>query len=88
MIDFEKALLDPASMFGSPAEVVGRQDLSRDQKIETLRRWEYDARELQVAEEENMPPAESRVPLDAVLNALRDLNAGSERSAPTKQGGR
>ncbi len=38
MIDFEKALLDPASMFGSPAEVVGRQDLSRDQKIEILRR--------------------------------------------------
>lgn len=88
MIDFEKALVDPALIFKSPAEVIQNNQLSRSQKIQILQRWEYDARELQVAEEESMrgPPS---VSLDAVLNALRSLGAETQgRSAPTKQGGK
>jgi hypothetical protein len=90
MIDVKKALTNPSTVFKEPQEVVETSDLSREQKIEVLRRWEYDARELQVADEEGMAPAEPQpVILDAILNALRSLGATAdvEHSAPTKQGG-
>ena len=90
MIDIKKALLDPSAVFHKPAEVVESDELEREQKIEILRRWEYDARELQVADDESMTaPRPERVTLDAVLQALRALGASPdpERSAPTKQGG-
>ena len=51
---YEKALLDPASAFTSPEQVLTSAELSREQKIEILHRWEYDARQMEVAEEENM----------------------------------
>jgi hypothetical protein len=87
--DLEKALLDPAGVFKTPGDVVQKSDLSRDQKIQILRRWEYDARELQVADEESMTGPQT-TSLDAVLAALRSLGAASDvdRAAPTKQGGR
>jgi hypothetical protein len=87
--DFEKALLDPGGVFKTPEDVVRKSDLSRDQKIQILRRWEYDARELQVAEEESMSGPQT-TSLDAVLAALRSLGAAADidRAAPTKQGGR
>ena len=88
MTDIKRALLDPTDVFRTPQEVLDVQDLTRQQKIEILRRWEYDVRELQVAEEENMlgPPG---VGLDEVLQALHALGAGvdTEHSAPTKEGG-
>lgn len=88
MADIEKALLDPASVFKGPRDVLHREDLTREQKIKILRRWEYDARQLQVATEESMRGPEP-VALDQVLNALRELDAGgAERSAPTKHGGK
>lgn len=90
MVDVKKALLNPSAVFHRPQEVVQNKELSREQKIEILRRWEYDSRELQVADEESMtaPQAEA-VTLDTILNALRELNAAAdvEHSAPTKQGG-
>ncbi len=46
MVDLDKALLDPASVFKTPEGVLNSHELSREQKIEILRRWEYDAREL------------------------------------------
>ena len=89
-MDDKKTQADPSTIFKRPQEVVDSKDLSRDQKIEILRRWEYDMRELQVADEEGMPATAAQpVTLDAVLNALRALGESSEveRSAPTKQGG-
>jgi hypothetical protein len=88
MIDVEKALLDPGLVFKTPGEVLANNELTRVQKIEILRRWEYDVRELQVADEEGMEGPEP-VTLDAVLDALRTLGApeDTENSAPTKQGG-
>jgi hypothetical protein len=87
MVDVEKALLDPGLVFKTPDEVVTSNELSREQKIKILRRWEYDVRELEVAEEEGMKGSKV-VPLNAVLRALRALKAPrTERSAPTKQGG-
>jgi hypothetical protein len=88
MIDFDKALLDPALVFNNPADVLHSRELSRSQKIQILQRWEYDVRELQVAEEESMRGPQS-VTLDVVLNALRALGAEpKDRSAPTKHGGK
>lgn len=88
MIDVEKAKLDPGLVFKTPAEVVANDELSREQKIDILQRWEYDARELQVAEDEGMEGPQ-QVTLAAVLGALRAIGAptDTERSAPTKQGG-
>ncbi|HEX2930248.1 MAG TPA: hypothetical protein VHV54_11065 [Candidatus Binatia bacterium] len=90
-MDFNKALSNPPSVFKHPSEIVASKELSREQKIQILRRWEYDMRELQVADEEGMtapkPPA---IGLDTVLAALRAVGApvDVEHSAPTKQGGK
>lgn len=88
MIDVEKALVDPGSVFKTPEEVVSNNELSREQKIKILHRWEFDVRELQVAAEEGMGGPQP-VTLDAVLGALKSLGApvDMERSAPTKHGG-
>lgn len=88
MIDVEKALLDPGSVFETPEEVVASNELSREQKIKILHRWEFDVRELQVAAEEGMEGPQP-VTLDTVRHALTSLGApvDTERSAPTKQGG-
>jgi hypothetical protein len=89
MTDIEKALLNPSSVFNTPEEVLEAEDISKDQKIEILRRWEYDARQLQVAEEENMVGPQINK-LDRIINALRklDVELNPEKSAPTKHGGR
>ena len=88
MIDLEKALVDPGLVFKTPDEVLSENALSREQKIKILQKWEYDARELQVAAEEGMEGPQP-VTLDAVLRALQALGVrpDPERSAPTKQGG-
>lgn len=88
-INVEKALLDPSSVFATPAEVTNASDLTREQKIEILQRWEYDARELQVAADENMGGDAGGL-LSDVLAALHQLGDGAniDDSPPTKQGGK
>jgi hypothetical protein len=88
MVDVEKALLDPGLIFKTPQDLLANDELSRQQKIEILRCWEYDVRQLQVAEEESMEGPQP-VTVDAVLRALRAIGAtaDSERCAPKKQGG-
>ncbi len=87
-VDVQKALLDPASVFAGPEELLERADLSDDQKIEILRRWEYDASEVAVAEEEGME-GDRPLMLQRVLSALDKLSGGVdvEHGGPTKQDG-
>ena len=87
MPDIEKAFLDPSGVYKTPKEVVNDKTLTRDQKIEILRRWEYEAIELQVAEEENMQGKNGKL-LDEILNALNEINADyeSQHTSPTKHG--
>ena len=87
-IDLEKAKLDPSSVFASPEDVVAHPELTREQMIEVLLRWEYDASELAVAEEEGMTDGEENI-LARVLTALNGLKADYDvdHTPPTKQGG-
>ena len=74
-INLEKAMLNPTLVFRSPEDVLQRDELTRVQKIKILRRWKFDALQLQVAEEENMGGEQSSDILDRVLQALNALNA-------------
>jgi len=89
MTNIEAAILVPTNFFKTPQDVVRADDLTRDQKIKILRSWEYDARELEVAEEENMGGIEPDI-LDQILIALNTLEAEFEleNSSPTKQAGK
>jgi hypothetical protein len=70
--EYQKAVVDPAAVFGSPEEVLARADLSPAQKLHLLRRWCYDARELSVAEAEGMGGGEPSL-LERVTAALAAL---------------
>ncbi len=76
MIDVEKAKLDPTSVFAHPKDVLSESSLNREQKIDILRRWAYDAREIEVADQENMGGRPIADPLDEVLRCLKELGAG------------
>lgn len=82
----QKACINPMAVFQKPNDVLNESDLTTVEKIAILKRWEYDARELQVAEEENMTGGPDDT-LDQVLKALISLNASSDDDSPTKQGG-
>ena len=84
----KKAILDPPSVFRTPAAVLSESTLSPDQKAEILRRWAYDACEVDVAEEEGMP-GQDGVSLQQILKALQELTGEihTDETPPTKQGG-
>jgi len=86
MIDVNKAMLDPTMVFEDPKEVVANDELTRDQKIEVLRRWEYDARQLEVAEEEAGMAVRRPDMFDRVVQALHalDVKRDAEHTPPTK----
>ena len=82
---FEEAKLNPASNFKTPQDVVSHTELSRDQKIEILKRWEEDARLMEVADEEGMPGPQPKM-LQSISEALHSLNywPNPEHSGPNK----
>ena len=87
--EYERALLDPMTVYARPSQVVDDDTLDREQKLNILRRWELDSRELQVAEEEGMTNGEPDL-LTEVLQAIGILDPDAELhhlEAPTKQGG-
>ncbi|MGB3200716.1 MAG: hypothetical protein WBA99_07430 [Nodosilinea sp.] len=83
-MDIDRAMISPGSVFATPAEVCNSPELTPEQKIEILRRWEYDARELQVATEENMA-GDADISLEDVLAALHQLGVTGGQSPPIKQ---
>ncbi len=86
MIDVNKAMLVPTMVFKDPKDVVANVELTRDQKIEILRRWEYDARQLEVAEEEAGMAVRQPDMFDRVVQALHalDVKRDIEHTPPTK----
>lgn len=88
MTDIDKALLDPTSVFKAPEDVLKARDITREQKIEILLRWEYDARELQVADDESMTGSNNNNLLQRVLESLSALGyvPDPDKEPPTMQG--
>ncbi len=52
--DYDRALIAPEQIFDSPMDIVATQSMTSEQKLKVLRHWEANARDLQVASEENM----------------------------------
>lgn len=78
MIDVAKAKLDPTSEFHNPMEVVDNTELLLEDKLKILKQWEYDARQLELAEDENMASDQpDKDTLDQVLEALHLLDTPS-----------
>lgn len=86
--EIQAALLDPCAVFACPSDVVSAAGVCDADKIRILRRWEYDVREEEVAQEENMS-GDLPVTLSHVLDALAALGAGPghDHPSPSKQGG-
>jgi hypothetical protein len=84
----DTALLDPASIFENPEAVLSDDTYTRAEKIEILRRWEYDASEIDAAEGEGMPAGEPSL-LRRIFLALNELlgTVDVEGTPPTRQGG-
>lgn len=79
MTDFAHAMRDPKSCYNEPKDVLNDETLDKEQKIKVLKQWEYDARELSVAEEENMPAqsGDEASMLNRVKTALQALEENS-----------
>lgn len=72
---YEKALLDPSGTFGEPEAVVRHTDLTRGQKIAILERWQHDAEEIAVAQQEGMSGGDT-THARAVARALETVQNG------------
>ena len=68
----------PDPQLPDPQSVIDDANLTVDEKIAKLRRWSYDARELDVANEEGMGGKPRPSNLDAIQDALRQLGATDE----------
>ena len=86
MIDVTKAKLDPTKVFKEPKDLVASNELTRNQKIEILRRWEHDARALELAEDEAGTAILGPEMFARVVQALHALGAerNTEHGPPTK----
>ncbi|NBJ13672.1 ETC complex I subunit [Microvirga arsenatis] len=71
--DLDRALVDPASVFAAPSEVVHDPSLSIDDKREILRRWAWDEWLLEVEADES-PAAGKPSRYDQVKSALLMLD--------------
>jgi hypothetical protein len=56
--DYDQALLTPESVFTDPMDVVETDSLTPEQKMTVLKRWEANARDLEVASSESMTGGE------------------------------
>ena len=75
--------------YDTPEQLRDDPSLSRDRKVDLLRGWEEDARELEVAADESMAGGEPSY-LSRIREALRDLNAAEDTDddgRPTRHGG-
>lgn len=90
MTNLELAKHNPEKVYKHPHDVLVDKSINRKDKIDILRRWEYDEREISVAEEENMQGSNGShiIVLEEISQALLDLGVDSddEGRPPTKQG--
>jgi hypothetical protein len=72
---FDKLVGDVSKHFATPEALLAEQTLTREQKVELLRQWEYDLHLLQVATEENMT---GDAPQGANAEKIRQVHAAAE----------
>jgi hypothetical protein len=80
--DYDRALLSPGSVFEQPMDVVATDSMTAKQKLEVLKRWELDARNLDEATAENMSGGEASPLGDvrAAIDLLCSTDAIDERA--------
>ena len=85
---YRQALSDPSDVFETPEAILEDGELTIEQKIEVLRRWEYNISEEDVALEEGMPGDETGL-LRRVMIALGALTGpiDVDHTPPSKQHG-
>ena len=85
MINVEKAIKNPSSLFDDPLDIVESDELTKEEKIKILKSWRYDAKQMSVATEENMGGINSEL-FSKILGALKLLGVSDadESSQPTK----
>ncbi len=86
---------NPENHYGTPEALLRATDISRAEKIDLLREWEYDQRELSVAQSEGMQgdDREGRLGdesnlLPRIQGALKELGAdsdGDQSPGPSRQ---
>lgn len=82
--DLIRALLDSASTSATPEAVLRSSDLSKEQKLEILRRWACDALETAVAEGEGRSGGESSR-RDAVMKKHSTVSPAAQRESADGQ---
>lgn len=75
-VELRRAHLVPSSVFASPDAVLEATDLSRNEMIRILRRWEFD-----LWRPSHPLPAEQSLMLDRVRDALAELELRSRLGA-------
>ena len=86
----DKIKRDVGKTFARPEDILQTDALSAQQKIELLKQWEIDLRQLMVASEENMLSAASEQTADLlrrVRQLLTRLGATQQGAAVNKAGG-
>ena len=85
MINVEKAIKNPSSLFDDPLDIVESDELTKEEKIKILKSWRYDAKQMSVATEENMGGINSEL-FSKILGALKllEVSDADESSQPTK----
>ena len=88
MTDIENIKHDPSRFYRDPKTLFEDETLSADEKIEILQEWEFDMRDMMVADEENMGGSDVSETYREIHKYLRELDAGAdtEHSPGTKHG--
>ncbi len=71
-VNVQEALRDPTTFFAEPRDVIANTQLSREDKLAILRRWEQDALRLSASESEGMGGGEESM-LGRVVSAIDTL---------------
>lgn len=77
-VDLDAALLDPADVFPTVGHLLS-SDCDDAVKLELLKRWEYDVKALEVADDEGMTGPSTAAQMQEIETAIRRLETGLKR---------
>lgn len=79
-LTFDELLNDPRAHFDTPGGILRAVDLTRQQRLKLLRRWEQDERALVRAGSESPMTGGEKSMLEDVRETIRHLEADAARS--------